>query len=907
MYCPNCKQEFPGKFCPECGTKLVEVPKQNDFGVNISDDAAIMGGVNVTRNESHNTTNYDHRVITNQNVTNIVERQKTDAELRNERNIKFMELCKEVFKDGLLDEEEKRMLTTERIRLGIDETEAARLIEMARKSSMSRMTTLSMRDSMTLSTIDNFIKANKTEVLVSQIPRLAALARNYKVDEVLYRYYMLLAALQPEGLISEYETNVADEYWKTYWAAIAYMKTGDTLNAEDAIVKLDLYPEYSEDNSLLLSAVSTLREFGAESAEGYISAILPEHCSSLLMPFIHALFLEASPERAAEIGADKRYCQFYIDNLVNMDSPEEKASKAAYKKGKEYYYLCNYKEAVKWLREAAEQGHTEAQLKLGKCYYNGEGVEEDRDEAEKWLSKAMDEYHKAAKNGDSDAQYELGDCYFDGCGIATNEDEAIKWWRKAAEQGQADALYELGMCYTEGFGVEKDSDEAEKWLRKAMDEYHKTAENGNAHAQYRLGDCYSNGYGTVINEVETVKWWRKAAEQGHIEAQYELGECYFLGLGIGEDLDEAVYWTRKAAEQEHEEAQNNLAAYNKYIRGADESSTEALTSLFIYKCGVRYADNFNDIKALKWWRKVAEQGHPEAQYRLGDCYFNGCGIATNEDEGIKWWRKAAEQGHTESQYILGRAYNEGWVDKDDTEAVKWWRKAAEQGYKEAFEKLGDCYNNGWGVDRDHVKAKEWYKKASSPAAPDTDPLLLTAVQKKIIEIERELSDAESQSKIEAKHELTEECYFDVILKSAGANTLQIVKVLMATLDIGLREAKDLIDAAPDTIKKGIYKADAEALKKELEENGATVELVEEYYFDVILKSAGDNTLQIVKILMATLDIGLREAKDLIDAAPVTLKEGIYKADAEALKKELEENGATVELKADLSIRRHIGK
>ena len=73
MYCPNCKQEFPGKFCPECGAKLVESPKQNDFGINISDDAAIMGGVNVTRNESHNTTSYDNRVINTSNVTNIVE------------------------------------------------------------------------------------------------------------------------------------------------------------------------------------------------------------------------------------------------------------------------------------------------------------------------------------------------------------------------------------------------------------------------------------------------------------------------------------------------------------------------------------------------------------------------------------------------------------------------------------------------------------------------------------------------------------------------------------------------------------------------------------------------------------------------------------------------------------------
>ncbi|MBQ5730291.1 MAG: zinc ribbon domain-containing protein, partial [Bacteroidaceae bacterium] len=313
MYCPNCKQEFPGKFCPECGAKLVELPKQNDLGINISDDAAIMGGVNVTRNESHNTTSYDHRVITTQNVTNIVERQKSDAEIRNERNIQFMELCKAVFKDGLLAEEEKVKLVTERIRLGIDETEAARLIEMARKSSMSRMTTLGMRDSMTLKTIDRYIESNNVQVLCGQIPRLEALARNYKVDEVLYRYYMLLAALQPEKLILEYETNAADEYWKTYWVAIAYMKRGDAMNAEDAIVKLDFYPEYSEDNSLLLSAVSTYGEFGADAASEYICAILPEHCSSLLMPFIHALFLEVSPERAAEIGADKDKCQLYID------------------------------------------------------------------------------------------------------------------------------------------------------------------------------------------------------------------------------------------------------------------------------------------------------------------------------------------------------------------------------------------------------------------------------------------------------------------------------------------------------------------------------------------------------------------------------------------------------------------
>ena len=327
MYCPNCKEEFPGKFCPECGTKLVEAPKQNDFGVNISDDAAIMGGVNVTRNESHNSTSYDQRVINNSSVTNnIVERAKSDAELHQERTNRFLELCKQLFSDGLLDEEEKIVLATERLRLGLSEEEANRLIEMARRASVSRMNTLSMRDSMTLKTIDRYIDANNAAILKGQVPRLAALARNYKIDEVLYRYYMLMAALCPDELIREYERNVADDYWQTYWVAIAYMKKNDSLNAEDAIVKLDVYPEYSEDNSLLLSALSTYRVFGAADATEFIGAILPDQCYPLLMPFIHALFLEIAPERAVEVGAQKETCQFYLDNIVNLESPEKKAA-----------------------------------------------------------------------------------------------------------------------------------------------------------------------------------------------------------------------------------------------------------------------------------------------------------------------------------------------------------------------------------------------------------------------------------------------------------------------------------------------------------------------------------------------------------------------------------------------------
>jgi large subunit ribosomal protein L7/L12 len=70
----------------------------------------------------------------------------------------------------------------------------------------------------------------------------------------------------------------------------------------------------------------------------------------------------------------------------------------------------------------------------------------------------------------------------------------------------------------------------------------------------------------------------------------------------------------------------------------------------------------------------------------------------------------------------------------------------------------------------------------------------------------------------------EKTSFDVILKAPGANKLAIVKLVKELTGLGLKEAKDLVDSAPSVIKEGLAKADAEGLKKQLEEGGAEVEL-----------------------------------------------------------------------------------
>ena len=77
---------------------------------------------------------------------------------------------------------------------------------------------------------------------------------------------------------------------------------------------------------------------------------------------------------------------------------------------------------------------------------------------------------------------------------------------------------------------------------------------------------------------------------------------------------------------------------------------------------------------------------------------------------------------------------------------------------------------------------------------------------------------------EAAAPAEEKTEFDVILKSAGANKIGVIKVVRALTGLGLKEAKDIVEGAPKTLKEGASKEEAETMKKKLEEAGAKVEV-----------------------------------------------------------------------------------
>jgi large subunit ribosomal protein L7/L12 len=79
-------------------------------------------------------------------------------------------------------------------------------------------------------------------------------------------------------------------------------------------------------------------------------------------------------------------------------------------------------------------------------------------------------------------------------------------------------------------------------------------------------------------------------------------------------------------------------------------------------------------------------------------------------------------------------------------------------------------------------------------------------------------------------------------------------------------------------------------------DGAAAAEEEKTAFDVVLSAAGDKKIQVIKVVRALTGLGLKEAKDLVDGAPAPVKEGVTKDEADSMKAQLEEAGATVELK-----------
>ncbi len=124
--------------------------------------------------------------------------------------------------------------------------------------------------------------------------------------------------------------------------------------------------------------------------------------------------------------------------------------------------------------------------------------------------------------------------------------------------------------------------------------------------------------------------------------------------------------------------------------------------------------------------------------------------------------------------------------------------------------------------------------------------------------------------------------------------LSTEEVLNAIADMSVMDVVQLVEAMEE--KFGVSAAAAVAVAPAAAGAGEAAAAEEKDEFDIVLASAGEKKVNVIKAVRGITGLGLKEAKELVDGAPSTLKEAAPKAEAEEAKKALEEAGATVELK-----------
>ena len=193
---------------------------------------------------------------------------------------------------------------------------------------------------------------------------------------------------------------------------------------------------------------------------------------------------------------------------------------------------------------------------------------------------------------------------------------------------------------------------------------------------------------------------RTKAEKGDARSQYELGRAFARGsLGVAKDDVEAMKWYRKAAEQNYAQAQYDLGLMYAFGQGVTQDHAEA----------------------VNLYRMAAKGGFADAQYELARCYALGIGVKEDKEEAFRWTYKSASQGFANAEVAVALYYAEGRaVKKDEAEAVKWLRKAAEQHLAMAQYLLGRCYGTGAGVTKDDVEAVRWFRKAAAQDLPEAE-------------------------------------------------------------------------------------------------------------------------------------------------------------------------------------------
>jgi|GEM_PF-3152245 len=452
-----------------------------------------------------------------------------------------------------------------------------------------------------------------------------------------------------------------------------------------------------------------------------------------------------------------------FDHQKNMD--------AVVDEGLSYYNQGNYAKALELYHEAAAEGHPVAYHNISVCYYLGQGVPLNREEAFAWMKKA-------AEGGFAMSCAVLAEDYWNGDGVEPDQDEAIKWIQRAVqiEPNNMNFINRQKQMLEERSEVRA----GEILLRKGMEFYQqgrypeslrmflKSAKKGNTYAMNNISVQYYNGQGMDINKEISFEWMQKAADGNNAGSCYVLANKYEAGEGTEKDLNKALEYAQKAVSLD-----SSNPTYAQYLNQLQNAQSGKSPQELVNEAA-KYYQQGDMNTAFAFNAQAAELGNRIAMANLAHFYDNGLGVKKDINQSFEWMKKAADLNDAESCFLVAARYANGsgtpqnlklalqyaeravnldpsnatykerleiikreaalpqdvqaanlcdrgvtfYEQKKYEEAFDCFRQAAEMGNVQAMINLSVTYNHGQGTEKNPTAAYEWMKKAADMGRAD---------------------------------------------------------------------------------------------------------------------------------------------------------------------------------------------
>lgn len=261
-------------------------------------------------------------------------------------------------------------------------------------------------------------------------------------------------------------------------------------------------------------------------------------------------------------------------------------------------------------------------------------------------------------------------------------------------------------------------------MNRKVEELLIRAQNGDCEAQYQLGDCYFNGDGIAKNDAEAFRWYESSAWGGSMWGKYNYGKCFRLGIGVEQDWERARREFRLSADM------GNPWALQQLAEMGDVEAQYQLGDCYYNGDKQSFGMPQDDREAFRWYESSAWGGSMWGKYNYGKCFLTGRGVAQDAgrarhefrlsaDMGNPWaLLRLAEMGDAVAMYQLGDCYYNGdkkelGLQQNDEEAFKWYKKSADKGNSWGCFNVAKCYLEGKGVSRNREQAIQYLQMSAN--------------------------------------------------------------------------------------------------------------------------------------------------------------------------------------------------